>query len=382
MSDLVSILIPAYNAQPWIAETIQSALDQTWAKKEILILDDGSRDATVEVARSFASKSVKVLTQENQGACAARNRLLQEAQGDYLQWLDADDVIAPDKIALQLEGAQPGCHSRILLTAAQGTFFFSCRRARFQPTALWKDLGNVDWITTKFSDNVWLNPTSWLVSRKLTELAGPWDNRLSSSGDDDGEYICRVVAASKGVHFVREARTYYRIGNLRSLNWSRSDKSLQALFLSLRLSIDHLLRLENSERTRRASRALLETWLTVFYPEKEAIVSMILALGRELGGELTVPPLKVRYYPIELIFGRTLAKRASILLPQAKLIVSRHLDRLWYQLDSWSVPYPPRRLSLPISFGVRTEASGHDCTLEPAESVGTDSQIGRRSGAV
>jgi glycosyltransferase involved in cell wall biosynthesis len=337
--DLVSILIPAYNAEAWIREAIRSALDQTWSRKEIIVLDDGSHDRTSEIAGSFASKSVKVLTQENRGACAARNRLLREAQGDYLQWLDADDVIAPDKIAVQLARSEPGCHSRILLTAAQGTFFFSSKRARFRPTSLWNDLGNVDWIMTKFNDNVWLNPTSWLVSRELSDRAGPWDERLSMSGDDDGEYVCRVVAASQGVRFVKEAKTYYRIGNLNSLNWSRSAESLQALFLSLQLSIDHLLRLENSEGTRTACRSLLETWLGVFYPEREEIVSRVLALGRELGGELAIPVLKRRYYPLEVMFGRMTAKKASILLPQARLIASKHWDRFCaHVLDLKSLP--------------------------------------------
>jgi glycosyltransferase involved in cell wall biosynthesis len=335
--DLVSILIPAYNAEAWIHQTIRSALDQTWSRKEIIVLDDGSHDRTLEIARSFASKSVKVLTQENQGACATRNRLLGEAQGDYLQWLDADDVMAPDKIALQLAGADPGCRSRILLTSAQGTFFFSSRRARFRPTGLWRDLSNVDWITTKFNENVWLNPTSWLVSRRLSELAGPWDDRLSRSGDDDGEYICRVVAAGDGVRFVRAAKTYYRIGNLGSLNWARSDESLQALFLALRLEIDHLLRLESSERTRSASRTLLQNWMSVFYPEKEALVSNVLELGHRLGGELTVPSLKIRYYPLEIVFGRMVAKKASILLPQTKLVVRKHWDRFCYRLELGSL---------------------------------------------
>jgi len=334
MRDLVSILIPAYNAEAWLAETIRSALDQTWSRKEILVLDDGSQDGTAAIARAFASSSVRVMTQENRGVCAARNRLLQEAQGDYLQWLDADDVLAPDKIELQLARAESGCRNRILLTAAQGTFFFSSRRARFQPTSLWSDLASVDWITTKFTDNVWLNPASWLVSRALSDRAGPWDERLSASGDDDGEYISRIVARSDGTHFVRKARTYYRIGNLHSLNWSRSRESLEALFLSLRLSIDHLLRLENSERTRSACRKLLQTWLGVFYPEQRAIVSGVLALSRELGRELTIPALKLRYYPLELLFGRSTAKRASILLPQAKLILNKHWDRLCYRFDA------------------------------------------------
>jgi glycosyltransferase involved in cell wall biosynthesis len=90
MMPLVSILIPAYNAEPWIADTIRSALAQDWPRKEIVVVDDGSRDRTLAIAREFAGREVAVVTQENQGAAAARNRAYAACQGDYIQWLDAD----------------------------------------------------------------------------------------------------------------------------------------------------------------------------------------------------------------------------------------------------------------------------------------------------
>src|SRR5262245_15362018 len=93
MTPLVSVLIPAYNAESWIADTIQSALAQTWPCKEVVVVDDGSTDGTLAVARRFASKNVLVVTQENQGAAAARNRAFSLCQGDYVQWLDADDLL-------------------------------------------------------------------------------------------------------------------------------------------------------------------------------------------------------------------------------------------------------------------------------------------------
>jgi len=89
MAPLVSILIPAYNAERWIGETIRSALAQTWPRKELIIVNDGSRDRTLEVARQFASGNVLVVTQQNQGASAARNKAFELCQGDYIQWLDA-----------------------------------------------------------------------------------------------------------------------------------------------------------------------------------------------------------------------------------------------------------------------------------------------------
>src|SRR5947208_10643307 len=99
MKPLVSILIPAYNAEAWIADTIQSALAQTWPRKEIVVVDDGSRDATFAVARRFASSEVKVVTQPNSGAATARNKAFALSRGDFIQWLDADDLLAPDKLA-------------------------------------------------------------------------------------------------------------------------------------------------------------------------------------------------------------------------------------------------------------------------------------------
>src|SRR4051812_10472186 len=102
MKPLVSIVIPAYNAERWIAYTLQSAIGQTWPHKEIIVVDDGSTDRTGEIARRFASNEISVVSIPNQGAAAARNHGLHLSQGDYIQWLDADDVLAPDKIERQL----------------------------------------------------------------------------------------------------------------------------------------------------------------------------------------------------------------------------------------------------------------------------------------
>src|SRR5688572_27341146 len=103
MKPLVSILMAAYNSEELIGESIQSVLEQTWPRKELIIVDDGSTDQTLAVARRFASREVTVLTQPNQGAGAARNKAYAMCQGDYVQWLDHDDLLAPEKIARQME---------------------------------------------------------------------------------------------------------------------------------------------------------------------------------------------------------------------------------------------------------------------------------------
>src|SRR5271157_2090174 len=105
MKPLVSILMPAFNAEEWIADTIRSAIGQTWQRKEIIVVDDGSTDQTLAVARQFASKEVVVVTQPNQGASTARNHALSLSQGDYIQWLDADDLLGREKITRQMEAS-------------------------------------------------------------------------------------------------------------------------------------------------------------------------------------------------------------------------------------------------------------------------------------
>lgn len=108
MTSLVSILIPCYNAERWIAQAITSALEQTWSQKEIIVVDDGSTDGSLAVIRSFADR-IRWETGPNRGGNAARNRLLELARGEWVQYLDADDYLLPSKVAQQMEfvAAQP-----------------------------------------------------------------------------------------------------------------------------------------------------------------------------------------------------------------------------------------------------------------------------------
>jgi hypothetical protein len=105
---LVSILIPCYNAERWIAQAIESALAQTWFEKEVIVVDDGSTDGSLEIIERFGDR-IHYETGLNAGSNAARNRLLERARGEWLQYLDADDYLLPDKIKWQMEflGAYP-----------------------------------------------------------------------------------------------------------------------------------------------------------------------------------------------------------------------------------------------------------------------------------
>lgn len=100
-SEKVSILIPCYNAERWIAQAIQSSLDQTYSNKEVIVVDDGSSDGSVEVIRKFGD-AIRAEFGPNRGGNAARNRLLELSEGTWLQYLDADDFLKPDKVRDQM----------------------------------------------------------------------------------------------------------------------------------------------------------------------------------------------------------------------------------------------------------------------------------------
>lgn len=98
---LISIIIPCYNSRRFVAEAIQSARQQTYPNTEIIVVDDGSTDSSLEVIRSFGD-SIRCLTGPNIGAAAARNKGVQASQGKLIQFLDADDLLYPQKLERQL----------------------------------------------------------------------------------------------------------------------------------------------------------------------------------------------------------------------------------------------------------------------------------------
>lgn len=333
MKPLVSILIPAYNAEQWIAYTIQSAIAQTWPRKEIIVVDDGSGDRTAEAARRFASKDVAVVTVGNQGAAAARNHALRLSQGDYIQWLDADDLLAADKIERQLNALGEVDGTRILLSSPWAAFYYRTRRARFVRNSLCQDLSPVEWLLRKLGENLHMQTATWLTSRELAEAAGPWDTRLLS--DDDGEYFCRVLLASEGTRFVHETGVFYRVtGSNRLSSIGRSDRKKDAMLPSMKLHIQYLRSLEDSERVRKACLTYMQNWYHNFYPERPDIVAELQGLAGQLQGRLEPPRLRWKYAWMRPMFGWKAAKWAQEVLPQLKASCFKHCDQAIYWLEA------------------------------------------------
>jgi glycosyltransferase involved in cell wall biosynthesis len=308
MNSLVSILIPVYNSQEWLAQTIQSALDQTWQNKEIIIVDDGSKDNSLAIANSFASSITKVIARENRGASAARNCALQAAQGDFIQYLDADDLLAPNKIECQIERLEKG-NLECVTSGTWGRFYNSSQEANFIPEPVWRDMSPVDWLICSWEGGGMMHPAAWLVPRAIAQLAGNWNEKLSLN--DDGEYFCRTILASKGIEFCPEAKSYYRSGITGSLSGKRSKTGWESAFLSLELCVDRLLSREDTPRTRHASATAFQRFIYSTYPEAIDIVQKAEAKVASLGGSSLKPDGGLVFQILARTIGWKLAKRVQ-----------------------------------------------------------------------
>ncbi|MGD1030238.1 MAG: glycosyltransferase family A protein [Opitutaceae bacterium] len=309
MTALVSILIPCRNAGPWLARTLESALAQTWPRTEIILVDDGSDDDSRAIAARFEARGVRIVAQGNRGASAARNTAIAGSRGDWLQFLDADDLLGPDKIARQMADALPGGEDH-LFASDWSRFRDSPADADFAPQLLCADSAPVDWVVAKFENNAMMHPAAWLASRRLANKAGPWNETLSL--DDDGEYFTRLVLASAGVRHCPGAVSYYRSRLPGSLSRGTSERAWASAFLSLELSADRLLSVEDSPRTRHACATAFQRFIYESYPraadQRERAGARVAAFG---GSEFR-PEGGPKFQLARRLFGWRLARRLQL----------------------------------------------------------------------
>lgn len=306
MTPLVSIVIPCFNAERWLAATLESALAQTWPATEIIVVDDGSRDGSLALARSFAARGVNILAQANAGASAARNTGLRAARGEWIQFLDADDLLAPDKIEQQLRRLA-SAPSTTLFSGAWARFQTSPALAVFQPEPNWRDLMAIEFLRLHFEEGWMMHPAAWLARRSLLAQAGPWNETVSLN--DDGEYFARVMLAAGRIVFCGEARSYYRSGNRASLSARLDRRALESLYRVAELTLSRLLAAEDSPRTRAAAAAGWKWTAFELYPGAPDLSLQAEQHARALGGSARQLPAGKKFQLASRVLGWRLAKR-------------------------------------------------------------------------
>lgn len=311
-----SILIPCRNAAATLRETLESALAQDGIDKEIIVVDDGSTDGSLSVARGYEARGVQVIEGPRINASAARNRALAASRGEYIQYLDADDLLGENKIIQQIEVLRG--KDRYVASARWGRFEKSRDAAVFSNDDQLHDWTPVEWLVAQCGHLRMMHPAAWLIPRTLIEKAGLWDERLTLN--DDGEYFARVLKHADAIRCAFAATTYYRISPGLSLSRSRGTAAFWSLWLSLKLTAGTLLALEDSARTRRAVADLYRRFIYDVYPSARAERREAETLIAKMGGSDLPPDFGPRSKALAAAFGWRVALLLSRFSRQRQIL--------------------------------------------------------------
>jgi glycosyltransferase involved in cell wall biosynthesis len=318
-SPLVSILIPAYNAEKYIALTIQSALNQTWMEKEVIVVDDGSCDQTLSIAQKFVSKGVKVYSKLNKGAPAARNYALQIAKGEYIQFLDADDILSEDKIERQVALLQK---YPMRVAVCNTVHFFdgqdhlTCSPSAYEAAFLYDTDDPVRFLVNLYGGNgngSMVQPNAWLTPRAVIDKAGYWSEACAA--DDDGEYFCRVILASNGICLDQIGKNYYR-KHRHGKNYSaaKSEAADRERLRALELKTKYLLEKTHDIKAKKAMARLFMDLAIASYPQHASLSKQAINRANLLGGTTYMPVVGGRVLEIiKKIFGWRAARTVSFI---------------------------------------------------------------------
>lgn len=196
---LVSVIVPAYNYAAFLAEAVNSALRQSHSNIEVVIIDDGSTDNTVEIAQGLMQQNARVryVHQANQGLSAARNTGIKNAKGEFLVFLDADDVLHEHKVAAHLEHFLSD--EKIDISYGSSRYFISDAPEKTYATIA---LDEQDWMPKVSGDAETVMPAlvvnnimpvcSAMLRRRVVEVVGDFDTALKSL--EDWDYWLRAAA--------------------------------------------------------------------------------------------------------------------------------------------------------------------------------------------
>lgn len=302
MKDRVSVIIPCFNGLKFIKDTLESVFIQSYPNLEVIVIDDGSTDGSYEYLLSLDYENFIVKKNIGKGACAARNYGFELSTGNYIQYLDADDLISPDKIEKQ-----------ILMSKIYGEcYLYSCGHLRFQvnvneqtwmPQAVDKNYEDPDlWLLDSWQDNGFGAVHNWLISKDLVELAGPWNENLVLN--QDGEFMSRVILNSKGIQFCDGILAYYRSGLSGSISQNNKNSKGKAFSL-LESYILYKKSVVDSDKLVKLKKGLGHNFLTFIYQYYDYFPELVKKAKQEF--------YSLGYSKMWPVGGRKFKKVASVL---------------------------------------------------------------------
>ena len=310
MMPLISVVIPTYNNEETIYETVNSVLSQTFVDLEVVVVNDGSEDETLTKLRAINDSRLRIFSQKNSGVSSSRNYGIAATSGDFVAFLDADDVWVPDKLASQLKALQANpqaavAYSWVDYIDSTGAFLRPGRHSKFQ--------GNV--YTQLLKSNFLECGSNPLIRRLALQQVGGFDVELDYG--EDWEMWVRLAKRYEFV-LVESPQVLYRIStSSASFNFQKHEtlkiKSIETVFADVTPSLIPLKRICLANFYRYLTFKVLDTPVATLTHRQRGL-------------------LAIRYWWISVNHNPTLARQpkvvVSTLLRILNLILSSHPAKL------------------------------------------------------
>lgn len=232
----VSILIPSYNSGKYIADTIACCQRQTYPDIEVIIVDDGSTDSTYEIAKQYESDNIHIYRQKNAGACKARNYAYSKCTGDFIMFLDADDLMTSDKIESQINILLPSSKNVVTFCRWE-RFYTDINDAQFKYSPIYKNYNSpINLLTDMWMGKGMLANCCYLIPRSIADKE-LWNESLCIN--QDGEYFCRVLLHASKVDFCKKGGVFYRSGLPDSITAKKTSIKKGQCLLDTYISYEH-----------------------------------------------------------------------------------------------------------------------------------------------
>jgi glycosyltransferase involved in cell wall biosynthesis len=309
INPLVSVIIPAYNRTTLICETLDSLLTQSYINWECIIVDDGSIDDTKNVVKTYVDKDCRFKlfdrpAYHKPGGNGARNFGFEVCKGEYIQWLDSDDLLHPDKIGSNVKKLSNKPETALCFSK---TYFFNSSHSPYlgNPSML-KDYPNpVDYAKDYCRNGSGFNTDSIFAHKSLVEKSGGWNEEVLKN--QDGEFIIRLVINSSEILFDNDSIVYYRINpDGKRANYVQKD-GMEDL-KTVKLIISNIQSIPNFYDSNLFCSTLLGL-LKFEFPNKPKLWNLIDAEIKKTGGKIIYSKGNKKFLVIWRIFGLNFALR-------------------------------------------------------------------------
>jgi glycosyltransferase involved in cell wall biosynthesis len=281
----VSVLIPLFNCETYISEAIDSVLGQTYQNIEVIIVDDGSTDTSLQVAKGYESEKVKVFTLSHGRAPRARNFAFKQSTGDYIQYLDADDLLAPNKIEEHvkiLEEHGNNCLVFCSYTRNYNDFI----KGKYIAQEVNKDyLNPLELFLDLFHSKGDVLFTSWLFPRTLIQHSDPMNEQLVKFIDSD--FTLKIALKCHRLIYCKNTLVFYRATGSSRITTNQGPDAIRSGITAAESMQEVMLKHESSDRVNEALITLYSHIYCSYFNKTNAIYLRKVEMHvEELGGSL------------------------------------------------------------------------------------------------